>query len=111
MRQALSRLGYTDKRCVFHSLRHGAATQASLDGEDTQQIMYYGRWESDKNARHYNQAGQLMSMVVRPPPLVADLEQQLARRGRREERAGGRYDPVGDVLKWVTEKVTGHRDW
>lgn len=53
---------------VFHSLRHGRATELSLLGHPLEDILRLGRWTSTKAARKYIQSGRalLLSTTVSP---------------------------------------------
>lgn len=57
-KEGLHKLGVTT-HFVFHSLRHGAATQARLDGMSVPKVMELGRWAAHKSAHTYiNRAKQ-----------------------------------------------------
>lgn len=53
LHEALQAVGITAKGVVFHSLRHGAATQDTIDGVSITEVMRRGRWVSSKSAQNY----------------------------------------------------------
>lgn len=71
-KQACIDLGL-DSRFVFHSLRHGRATHASLSGVPVEEIMRRGRWASSKSARTYIQSGPALALTAGVPQSVWQL--------------------------------------
>ena len=78
-RQALHRLGLDTSRIVFHSLRHGGATELALRGTDLGLIALRGRWRSLKNAGHYVQTGESLVATVRLPSPFQEFAHHLVR--------------------------------
>lgn len=53
LRAALHALDVRGTRYSLHSLRHGAASQARLDGLTIAEVADLGRWSSERTAVHY----------------------------------------------------------
>lgn len=56
---------------VFHSLRHGRATELFLLGTRIEDILLLGRWASNKSARTYVQSGRALLLSIQVDPVVA----------------------------------------
>jgi len=59
-REALVELGFGHVGYVFHSNRHGRATEEDLKGSSLEDILRWGRWAAAKSGRHYIQSGAAM---------------------------------------------------
>lgn len=57
---------------VFHSLRHGAATQARLDGRTINEVMELGRWAVSKTAHRYVKRARVLGMQQELPQRVLE---------------------------------------
>jgi len=64
-------------RYVPHSLRHGGATRAYLQGWSIADIMLQGRWTSTKTAVKYIQSGPALLASTQVPQPVSDLSKLL----------------------------------
>ena len=58
--QALQGLNIQSVRFVFHSLRHGRATEEDIKGTPLEDILRKGRWAAAKSGRHYIQSGRAL---------------------------------------------------
>jgi integrase len=63
---------------VVHSLRHGGATKAFLDGMPIAEIKKRGRWRADKSADHYIQSGPALLLQQSVPVSYSRLGQRLS---------------------------------
>jgi hypothetical protein len=79
-RHAPNWAGLDSTRYVFHSLRHGGATEAALGGMDLNMVAVRGRWKILSTAVHYIQQGEALLAEVRVPQPVRDRANVLARR-------------------------------
>lgn len=61
-----------------HSLRHGGATRLHMAGCKLEDILMRGRWESNKSARRYVQAGRAILLSVAVPAWVAEAGRLMA---------------------------------
>jgi integrase len=70
LRRACDSLGVGDSHYTPHSFRHGGATADFLRGVSIEHVMFRGRWQSQKSARHYlgTGRGHLAAQTV-PPDL------------------------------------------
>jgi len=59
-KEALVDLGFGHVGYVFHSNRHGRATEEDLKGTSLEDILRWGRWAAAKSGRHYIQSGAAM---------------------------------------------------
>ena len=69
-KQSLVRVGL-GSTYVFHSLRHGRATELYLLGKPVADVLVEGRWASTKTARHYVQTGRALLLATQVPDDVA----------------------------------------
>ena len=51
------------KRWTFHSIRHGAATAALMEGVSLEEVLRRGRWKAATSARHYIQEGEALLLA------------------------------------------------
>jgi len=72
LHEACEALGLSACGYVWHSLRHGGATDACLAHMPFFDIMLRGRWQSERSARLYCQTGRaLLLQRTLPPSVVA----------------------------------------
>jgi integrase len=62
-----------DSSFTPHSLRHGAATTAFLNGVSLETIMQMGRWRQSTSTAHYVQTGRALLLKMRVPRKVSAL--------------------------------------
>ena len=72
LEQALEALDIKIPGLVFHSLRHGAATQDTLDGLPLEEVMARGRWASSKSAKIYIKQTKALAMKTVLPRRVVE---------------------------------------
>ena len=63
-REACTAVGCRTK-FTLHSLRHGGATHLHLSGVPIEDVMYRGRWASNKSCRRYIQAGRALLLQMK----------------------------------------------
>lgn len=63
---------------VFHSLRHGRATEMFLSRKPLEDVLSAGRWASTKTARHYVQTGRVLLIATQVPDEVARTANQIS---------------------------------
>lgn len=82
LHRTVDALGLSHIPYVPHSFRHGGATCAHLRGATIEQIMFRGRWASQKSARRYIQTGRALLVTLSVPQRLhsagALLESSLA---------------------------------
>jgi len=66
-------------RYVPHSLRHGGATRAFLEGVRMDDILLRGRWAAHKSAKHYIQSGRVLLAAAELPLSLRVLSASIAR--------------------------------
>ena len=76
-KQSVARVGL-DASYVFHSLRHGRATEMHLMKMPLEDVLAAGRWQSTKTARHYVQAGRVLLIATKVPDAVARRANQVS---------------------------------
>lgn len=76
-KQSLVRVGLGDTY-VFHSLRHGRATELYLLETPLEDVLVEGRWASTKTARHYVQTGRALLIATLVPEAVAQKANQVS---------------------------------
>lgn len=64
---------------VPHSLRHGGATRAFLEGTPMEDILLRGRWAVHKSAKHYIQSGRVLLAAAEIPLSLRLLSASIAR--------------------------------
>jgi len=72
LRDALQGLRVVLPGATFHSLRHGAATQARLDGETILAVMERGRWAASKSAKLYIKRSMVLGLIQKLPQNVIE---------------------------------------
>lgn len=77
LREAVQAIGITNRGLVFHSLRHGAATQDTIDGVPITEVMRRGRWVSSKSAQNYIKQCKTMGLKQVLPDAVIRRGKQL----------------------------------
>jgi len=71
--RALKYLGLDGNGFVVHSIRHGAATEALLDGIPLQEVLEKGRWKAASSARHYIQQGRALFIATSIPSMITEF--------------------------------------
>jgi integrase len=61
-----------------HSLRHGGATRAFMEGMRVEDVMVHGRWAANKSARTYLQTSRSLLMAANAPPGAVALGEALS---------------------------------
>lgn len=82
LKDAVRAVNITIKGLVFHSLRHGAATQDTIDGVSMAEVMRRGRWASSKSAQIYIKQCKTMGLKQALPETVMRRGKFLHQDGR-----------------------------
>ena len=77
LRAACNALGLAHCGYVWHSLRHGGATDACLGHMPFYDIMLRGRWQSERSARLYCQTGRALLLQHSLPESVVTRGREL----------------------------------
>lgn len=75
LKRAFSSIQVRKRRWTFHSIRHGAATAALMEGMPLEEVLRRGRWKAAASARHYIQEGEALL-------LAADIDNAVLALGR-----------------------------
>ena len=87
LRQALQFLGLRNARFVFHSLRHGGATELFQAGWALDNIAHQGRWRSLTTTRRYINTGLALLAEEQLSRVHQARAQQLAEQWRQGNNA------------------------
>ncbi len=74
--RAVDGLGLGDRGYVFHSNRHGRATEEDLKGTPLQDILKMGRWAVATSGRHYIQSGKAVLTKYKLPDSLNEIAKQ-----------------------------------
>ena len=83
LRQALQFIGLKNARFVFHSLRHGGATELFQAGWALDNIAHQGRWRSLTTTRRYINTGLALLAEEQIASVQQARAQQLAEQWRQ----------------------------
>jgi hypothetical protein len=78
LKSTLHDLGLSDRCYVWHSLRHGGATDDALKGMPIEEIVARGRWSSSKMLKTYVQRSRAFFLHSRTPARLSKAGLKLA---------------------------------